>query len=196
MAEYICKLSGSRGREMEVYDNKVIIRTKVTAGSLITGNATDGEKTIFYKDCVGVQYKRAGVALGYIQLETPSMQMNNQQSNFFSENTFTFDQGLVPNPLASEVYAYISHRMEGYKYGFDQDESYYKPTQYMEKCLQIVGKAIFFCKKCKGTFAGEVGKEPNCPNCGEPLLETTISQDKWRTLSHDEKSDYRYEWSQ
>lgn len=91
MARYICKILGARGRALTVYDTKCVIATSVTAGSILTGNATDGEKTIFYLDCTGVQYKDCGMTLGYLQLETPSMQMNNQTSNFFSENTFTFE---------------------------------------------------------------------------------------------------------
>lgn len=119
MSNLICKLTGVRGRYLEVYDNKCIVRTEVTAGSLLTSNATDGEKTIFYIDCTGIQFKESGFAIGYLQVETPSMQMNNQASNFFSENTFTYEDGKndVTNQLMRQVYRFISDRVEGYKYG-------------------------------------------------------------------------------
>ena len=102
-------LPGARGRTLHVSKNKCIIETRVTAGSVLTGNATDGEKVVFYKDCSGLQFKQSGMLLGYLQFETPSMQMNNQSSNFFSENTFTFEtagNGLS-NELMREVFYYV-----------------------------------------------------------------------------------------
>ena len=90
MAKLICDLVGCRGRRMKLYDTKCVIITDKTVGSLITGNITDGEKTIYLKDVVGVQFKKSGMLIGYLQLETPSMQMNNQKDNMFSENTFTY----------------------------------------------------------------------------------------------------------
>ena len=107
-------ISGSRGRIMYVGRNKCIIETKVTAGSVLTGNATDGEKVIFYRDCSALQFKQAGLTLGYLQFETPSMQMNNQTSNFFSENTFTFEVGSsgLSNELMREVFYYVLELIE------------------------------------------------------------------------------------
>lgn len=119
MANLICSLNGVRGRSIKVYDNKCIIRTDVTIGSVITHNATDGTKVIFYKDCTGIQFKESSMTIGYLQVETPSMQMNNQASNFFSENTFTFDTNAadsVDNATMREVFTYIVNRVEGYKY--------------------------------------------------------------------------------
>ncbi len=122
MSNFICELTGSRGRSIKIYDNKCEIITDVTWGSVVSGNATDGRKTIFYIDCTGVQFKEAGTLIGYLQLETSSSQMNNQKSNFFSENTFTFGDGWdsVNNKTMLDVYKYIVDRMEGYKYN-DED---------------------------------------------------------------------------
>ena len=118
MANLICTLDGVRGRTIKVFDNKCEITTDVTLGSVITNNATDGTKTIFYVDYTGIQFKESGLAIGFLQLETPSNQMNNEKSNFFSENTFTFQDGTngVTNLLMRDVYKYIVDRMEGYKY--------------------------------------------------------------------------------
>ncbi len=99
-----------------MYNYKCIIQTKVTLGSVITGNASDGEKTIFYPDCTAIQFKLSGALIGYLQLETPSMQMNNTKSNFFSENTFTFE-GADQNGLMSEVYYFVSELVGAAKYG-------------------------------------------------------------------------------
>ena len=113
----IFEASGARGRSIRLYDTKCIIKTTVTVGSIFTGNATDGEKTIFLKDVVGVQFKRSGGLIGYLQLETPSMQMNNQNSNMFSENTFTFDSGCgLSNEVMERVYQYVVDRVEELKY--------------------------------------------------------------------------------
>ena len=113
---FLFRIRGARGRVLEVYNNKCIIQTKVTLGSVITGNASDGEKTIFYPDCTAIQFKLSGALIGYLQLETPSMQMNNTKSNFFSENTFTFE-GTDKNELMSEVYYFVSDLVGAAKYG-------------------------------------------------------------------------------
>lgn len=81
----------------------------MTVGSVITSNATDGEKTIYLKNCTGIQYKRPGLTLGYIQFETNSGIMNNEKSNFFNENTFTFEEN---NTLMDEVYEFIIAQMD------------------------------------------------------------------------------------
>ena len=114
MAIFICTIEGVRGRTLHIYDTKVEIDTQVTVGSVVTGNATDGEKTIFLKDVVGVQFKRSGLTLGYLQFETPSMQMNNRGDNMFSENTFTFEGD---NLLMEKIRDFLVDRIEGYKYG-------------------------------------------------------------------------------
>lgn len=123
MSIFICRMAGTRGRKIEVFDNKCIITTEVTLGSILTSNAMDGEKTIFYKDVVGIQFKPSKMAIGYMQLETPSMQMNNQSSNMFSENTFTFEENAsnMINQIARALQCYITSRVEGYKYGMDEN---------------------------------------------------------------------------
>lgn len=115
-------IPGSLGRTLTVCKNKCIIKTDVTVGSVITGNATDGEKMIFFKHCSGLQFKEAGITLGYLQFETPSMQMNNQNSNFFSENTFTFEEshGLT-NQIMREVFFYVMELVEKSAFGPDFD---------------------------------------------------------------------------
>lgn len=119
MAKFICALEGVRGRSMKLYDTKCVIDTKKTAGSFITGNFTDGEKTIFLSDVIGVQFKRSGGLIGYLQFETSSMQMNNKDSNMFSENTFTFEEGKngISNAMMEAIYNYVVDRLEEIKYG-------------------------------------------------------------------------------
>lgn len=111
-------LEGVRGRTLMVCKTKCIIKTEVTVGSVVTGNATDGEKVIFYKDCSGIQFKKSGLAIGYLQFETSSMQMNNQNSNFFSENTFTFEENAhgITNAMMEEVFYFMMDLIEQVKY--------------------------------------------------------------------------------
>lgn len=108
----VYSLTGCRGRSIEVYTDRVVINTSVTVGSVLTNNVTDGEKIIYYKDVVGIQYKEPGITIGYIQLETASGQMNNAASNQFSENTFTFEK---ETNVARTIKKYITMQVANYK---------------------------------------------------------------------------------
>lgn len=102
---------GSRGRKITIFPNKAVIKTDVTIGSIITQNATDGEKIIYYTDVIGVQYKECKLTLGYLQLETSSSSMNNRFSNFFNENTFTYTTENVSNEVMRQVTNYVNERV-------------------------------------------------------------------------------------
>ncbi|MBE6577481.1 MAG: hypothetical protein E7653_05025 [Ruminococcaceae bacterium] len=119
MANFICELEGVRGRNLKLYDTKIVITTKKTVGSFITGNITDGEKTIYLCDIVGIQLKKSGLLIGYLQFETPSLQMNNKNDNMFSENTFTYEEGKngITNDLIIAIYKFVTDRIEELKYG-------------------------------------------------------------------------------
>lgn len=108
-------INGARGRVIDIYPHKCVITTGVTFGSIITRNATDGEKTIYYQDCIGLQVKYPGVAIGYIQFETASMTMNNSGSNFFNENSFTFEETQISSDEMSIVVDYIKTQLEEIK---------------------------------------------------------------------------------
>ena len=111
----IWAIYGARGRSIKVYENKCVIKTDVTLGSLLTHNATDGEKTIYYADVVGVQFKEPGVTLGYLQLETAGGIGNNRGSNFFNENTFTYETTHISGVKMQKIVDYIKMRVEEYK---------------------------------------------------------------------------------
>ena len=104
-------LVGVAGRHMKVYEDHVLISTKASMITLVTGNFSDGEKTLFYSDCIGVQFKESGVQIGYLQLETASSMMNMRLSNFFNENTFTFDPSVQTNEKMQEVAEYIKKKV-------------------------------------------------------------------------------------
>lgn len=110
---------GIRGRSIEVYEDFAVITVAPTAGAILTGNATDGRKIIFYKDIIGIQYKSPGATIGYIQLETASPMMNNTSSNFFNENTFTYS---VESDSTRAVLKYIFNRVREIKTGKKKKE--------------------------------------------------------------------------
>jgi len=115
--DLVYTIDGVRGRHIDIYTDKVIITTSVTLGSLLTNNATDGEKTIYYSDCIGVQFKQSKFAIGYLQLETASSNGNNKHSNFFAENSFTFDETVISNEKMTEVADYVKSRVDAVKKG-------------------------------------------------------------------------------
>lgn len=113
----IFQINGVRGRSIKVYRDRCVIKVKAGLGSLITGNITDGEKTIYYSDCIGVQFKEAGVLIGYLQLETASATMNQKSDNFFNENTFTFDLSTTTNEIMRDVHDYVQGQIRDIKNG-------------------------------------------------------------------------------
>ena len=110
-------LQGIRGRHITIYEDRAILKTKAGVGSFLTGNATDGEKTIYFSDVIGVQFKKSGVSIGYLQLETASSSDNNKRSNFFNENSFTFDSTVITNEKMEEVAEYVRARVAECKRG-------------------------------------------------------------------------------
>lgn len=115
--DLVYTIDGVRGRHIDIYTDKVVITTAVTFGSIITHNATDGEKTIYYTDCIGVQFKQSKYTIGYLQLETAASSGNNKGNNFFEENTFTFDTSVISNERMVEVSNYVKARVDAAKKG-------------------------------------------------------------------------------
>ncbi|MCF0135911.1 MAG: SHOCT domain-containing protein [Lachnospiraceae bacterium] len=108
-------VDGCMGRSIDIYPEKCVITVDASLGSLITGNVTDGEKTIYYRDVVGLQYKHTKTTIGYLQFETSTGLMNNRESNFFNENSFTFDHATVDNEIMDGMVAYIKQCMDAVK---------------------------------------------------------------------------------
>ena len=162
MAILLYELEGVRGRSMKVYDRKCVISTKATVGSFITGNVTDGEKTIFYADVVGVQFKRSGSLIGYLQFETGSVQMNNQNSNMFSENTFNFEHGKngVTNEQMEAIYNQICDILETLKYGSVSTGTAAIPAPAVPAAPVMPAAPA---------PVAPVPQPMVCPNCGNPI---------------------------
>ena len=113
--EVVYHIDGARGRSIDIYPYKCVITTTATIGSVITSNATDGEKTIYFQDCIGLQVKYPGLTLGYIQFETAAATQNNSSSNFFNENTFTYDSPQISADEMALVVKYVKEQLDRLK---------------------------------------------------------------------------------
>jgi len=112
-AEYY--IEGTYGRRMWVFPDRVVIKVDSSFESFVVGNGFDGAKTIFYYDCIGIQYRQSGAVIGgFLQIETASGMMNNRETNAFGENTFTYYDHELDEDMR-EIYEYISSRVALYK---------------------------------------------------------------------------------
>lgn len=111
----IFSVKGYRGRNLYVFENKCVIQTIKGLDSLTTGNYTDGEKTIYYSDVIGVQFKRADSQVGYMQLETASSQTKNgfnRSVDAFNENSFAFTKSTVSNERMEDIFEFVKKQVE------------------------------------------------------------------------------------
>ena len=118
-AEYFCV--GSEGRILTVYSDRVSL---ITRPKLLVGNYANGEKTIFYADCIGVQFSLSGGSrqLGYLQFETASAMASSSSSvarlsTYYNENTFIWYSGKtgVTNEQMEVVTKYIQEKIANHK---------------------------------------------------------------------------------
>ncbi|MBR5134279.1 MAG: SHOCT domain-containing protein [Clostridia bacterium] len=75
---------------------------------------TQGEKTIYFKDAVGVQYKPSSIADGYIQVETAAGGVSTPNSQYSGENSIQFS-GKKSNEEAEIIANYIKKKIEDIK---------------------------------------------------------------------------------
>ena len=113
-----CMINNS-GKILDVYDNKVIFTSTNSTSTLVTGvifgtSVTQGEKTIYYKDAVGVQYKPSSVLDGYIQVETAAGGVSSSSSQYGGENAIQFS-GKERNAEAEIIVAFIKEKIEEFK---------------------------------------------------------------------------------
>lgn len=142
MSNLIYDLNGCRGRMIKVYDDKVVLSVKAGLGSFITGNISDGEKTIYYADCIGVQFKKSGFQIGYLQFETAGGIMNNRANNFFNENTFTWDTTQQSNEKMEEVANYAKERVDYYKNARNAPVATSSPADELKKFKELLDIGI------------------------------------------------------
>ncbi len=107
------------GKILDVYDNKVIFTSTKSTSTLITGLAfgtsvTQGEKTIYFKDAIGVQYKPSSIVDGYIQIETAAGGVTSSSSQYGGENSIQFS-GKERNEEAEIIVNFIKNKIEEIK---------------------------------------------------------------------------------
>lgn len=142
MGELIYNLDGIYGRHIDVYDDKVVLTVKAGLGSLFTGNISDGEKTIYYVDCIGVQFKKSGFQYGYLQFETASGIMNNRINDFFNENTFTWNTTKQSNETMEAVANYVKSRIDYCKTAKGRPVTQMSPAEELKKCKELLDMGI------------------------------------------------------
>ena len=107
------------GKILDVYDNKVVFTSTKSTSTVVTGlflgtSLTQGEKTIYYKDAIGVQYKPSSIADGYIQIETSAGGMTSSSSQYGGENAIQFS-GKAKNEEAEIIVAFIKKQIDEIK---------------------------------------------------------------------------------
>lgn len=107
------------GKILDVYDNKAVFTSTqststVVSGLLLGNSVTQGEKTIYYKDAIGVQYKPSSIADGYIQIETAAGGMVSSSSQYGGENAIQFS-GKERNQEAEIIVDFIKKRIDDIK---------------------------------------------------------------------------------
>lgn len=112
-------LINNLGKILDVYDNKVVFTSTQSTSTVVTGlvfgtSMTQGEKTIYYKDTVGVQYKASSIADGYIQVETAAGGVSASGSQYGGENAIQFS-GKKSNEEAEIIVAFIRKQIEDIK---------------------------------------------------------------------------------
>lgn len=112
-------LVNNLGRILDVYENKVIFTSTQATSTIATGlvfgtSMTQGEKTIYFKDAIGVQYKPSSIADGYIQVETAAGGVSTSGSQYGGENSIQFS-GKKSNEEAEIIVAFIRKQIEDIK---------------------------------------------------------------------------------
>lgn len=112
-------LVNNLGKILDVYENKVVFTSTQSTSTVVTGlvfgtSMTQGEKTIYYKDAIGVQYKPSSIADGYIQVETAAGGVSSSSSQYSGENSIQFS-GKQSNEDAEIIVSYIRKQIEDIK---------------------------------------------------------------------------------
>lgn len=112
-------LVNSLGRILDVYENKVVYTSTQSTSTIVSGlvfgtSVTQGEKTIYFKDAIGVQYKPSSIADGYIQVETAAGGVSTSNSQYGGENSIQFS-GKKSNEEAEVIVAFIRKQIEDIK---------------------------------------------------------------------------------
>ena len=134
------------GKILDVYDNKVVFTSTQSTSTLVTGlllggSVTQGEKTIYYKDAIGVQYKPSAIADGYIQIETAAGGMTSSSSQYSGENAIQFS-GKERNAEAEIVVAFIRQQIDAVKNAPTGGTVQASPAEELKKFKELLDMGI------------------------------------------------------
>lgn len=107
--------TSSLKKHIVVYDDKIVLMAK----NSVLADIESKEKTIYYKDCKGIQFgKASSVMAGYLQIEIASsvgMTENKifYHNNYGGETNIAFRKG--QNDLMEEIAEYVKKQIEGVK---------------------------------------------------------------------------------
>jgi len=109
----------SLGKILDVYENKAMFTSTQSTSTVVTGlvfgtSTTQGEKTIYFKDILSVQYKPSSIADGYIQLETAAGGVSSSSSQYGGENSIQFS-GKERNAEAEIIVDFIRKKVDEIK---------------------------------------------------------------------------------
>lgn len=112
-------LVNNMGKILDVYDNKVVFTSSKSTSTVMSGlvfgqSVAQGEKTIYFKDALGVQYKPSSVLDGFIQVETAVGGMTSTGSQYGGENSISFS-GKEANEDAEVIVDFIKKQIENIK---------------------------------------------------------------------------------
>ena len=101
---------GSRGKHISVYSNRCVITTEDSSALGVT--VMGGEKTIFYKDVIGIKYKCATDSQeGYLYLDTAS------SKNTANDNLFYYEKnnGMYTNQDIEKIKYFVIGKVSLFK---------------------------------------------------------------------------------
>lgn len=138
-------LVNNLGKILDVYENKVVFTSTQSTSTVVTalfwgGSTTQGEKTIYFKDAIAVQYKPSTVTDGYIQVETAAAGVS-ASSAYGGENSIQF--GGKCNADAETIATFIRTKIEEMKNapagGYVQQTS---PAEELKKFKELLDSGI------------------------------------------------------
>lgn len=134
--EYVFKNLGVGKTIVRIENNKLTIKRKGIRSALNYG--LKGEKTIMINQISAVQFKKSGMAAGYIQFIIPGSQENKcgLMDALKDENTVTFNMNeKVANANAQEIKEYIENFNSGNSVAPVAEEDKYDKLKKLKELL-------------------------------------------------------------
>lgn len=116
MSEKIYELDGCEKTHLVVYDDKVVLSQKNGLYSALSGTFGGGEKTIYFADCISIQFSKSKILMGHLTFETASVNLAGSNA-YHNANTFIWTTKQQSNEKMEEVANFCRKKMEEIKSG-------------------------------------------------------------------------------